>query len=266
MLWRLRSFPDFVEPCLPSPIGIHEIKHDGFRLLARRGAERVRLFTRNGHDWAERFPLIVEALNALKATTCLIDGEAITCSEAGLAEFDGLRNRRGEVHLCAFDLLELDGRDLRLEPLMERRRLLAELVRKPRCGLVLNEQFDHDGTLVFEHACLLGCEGIVSKRKDSRYRSGRSHHWVEGQESGGTSGHARDRRGLGQTQMAVRKRPAEKRIPIPPLKRKASNLYQAANLHCFLRNAAATPPNCQLSVSQRWSMRDLRAYKSMNMR
>jgi bifunctional non-homologous end joining protein LigD len=187
VLWRLRSFPDFVEPCLPTPAErppagpdwIHEIKHDGFRLLTRRGAERVRLFTRNGHDWTERFPLIVEALNALKATTCLIDGEAVTCTEAGLADFDGLRYGRGDVHLIAFDLIELDGRDLRLEPLTARRTLLARLIRKPRCGLVLNEQFEHDGLLVFEHACLLGCEGIVSKRKDSRYRSGRSHHWVK---------------------------------------------------------------------------------------
>ena len=187
MLWRVRTFPDFCEPCLPSqierpPAGndwIHEIKHDGFRLLARRGAERVRLFTRNGNDWSERFPLIVEALNALKATTCLLDGEAVTCSEAGVADFDGLRNRRGDVHLCAFDLVELDGRDLRLEPLTTRRRLLARLIRKPRWGLVLNALFEQDGPLVFEHACLLGCEGIVSKRKDSPYRSGRSRHWVK---------------------------------------------------------------------------------------
>jgi ATP-dependent DNA ligase len=187
MLWRLRSFPDFVEPCLPSPIErppagpawIHEIKHDGFRLLARRGAERIRLFTRNGQDWTERFPLILEALSVLKATTCLIDGEAITCNDGGLAEFEGLRSRRGDVHLCAFDLVELDGRDLRLEPLTARRTLLARLSRKPRAGLVLNEIFEHDGRLVYEHACLLGCEGIVSKRKDSRYRSGRSHHWVK---------------------------------------------------------------------------------------
>jgi len=179
MLWRLRSFPDFVEPCPPSqverpPAGsdrIHEIKHDGIRLLARRGAERVRLFTRNGNDWTERFPLIVEALKALKATTCLIDGEAVTCNEDGLAEFEGLRSRRGDVHLCAF---ELDGWDLRTQPLTERRQTLARLIRKPRCGLVLNEQFQHDGPLVFEHACSLGCEGIVSKRKTSRYRSGRS--------------------------------------------------------------------------------------------
>ena len=176
MLWRLRSFPDFVDPCLPSPAErppggsdwIHEIKHDGFRLLARRGAERVRLFTRNGHDWTERFPLIVEALSALKATTCLIDGEAVTCSETGVAEFEGLRTRRGDVHLCAFDLLELDGRDLRPTPLSERVRVLTRLLREPRSGLVRNAQFEEDWALVFEHACLLGCEGIVSKRKSSR--------------------------------------------------------------------------------------------------
>jgi len=188
MLWRVRTFPDFVEPCLPSPVTkppsgdewIHEIKHDGFRLLARRGASGVRLFTRNGYNWTERFPLIVEALGALKATTCLIDGEAITCDdETGVAEFEGLCSRRGDVHLCAFDLVELDGRDLRAEPLAERRGLLARLIRKPRAGLVLNAQYEHDGPLLFEHACTLGCEGIVSKRKDSPYRSGRSRHWVK---------------------------------------------------------------------------------------
>ena len=103
----------------------------------------------------------------------------MTCSEAGVADFDGLRNRRGDVHLCAFDLVELDGRDLRLEPLTTRRRLLARLIRKPRWELVLNALFEQDGPLVFEHACLLGCEGIVSKRKDSPYRSGRSRHRVK---------------------------------------------------------------------------------------
>ena len=85
----------------------------------------------------------------------------------------------GDVHLCAFDLVELDGRDLRLEPLTTRRRLLARLIRKPRWELVLNALFEQDGPLVFEHASLLGCEGIVSKRKDSPYRSGRSRHRVK---------------------------------------------------------------------------------------
>ena len=211
MLWRLRSFPDFVEPCLPSaverpPAGgdwIHEIKHDGFRLLARLGASGVRLFTRNGHDWTEHFPLIFETLIALNATTCLIDGEAVTCTEAGLADFEGLRNRRGDVHLCAFDLLELDGRDLRLDPLTERRRLLARLVRKPRAGLLLNAQFEEDGPLVFQPACLLGCEGIVSKRKNSRYRSDRSRDWGQDEKPECASGEARGGRGLGQAEVAV---------------------------------------------------------------
>jgi bifunctional non-homologous end joining protein LigD len=133
----------------------------------------------------ERFPLIFEALSALKVTTCLIDGEAVACTETGLAEFEFLRARRGDVHLCAFDLLELDGRDLRLEHFAKRRRLLAPLVRKPRSGLVLNAVFEQEGPLVFEHACLLGCEGIVSKRKHSRYRSGRSRDWaISGEKDG----------------------------------------------------------------------------------
>jgi ATP-dependent DNA ligase len=185
--FAMLSRTGFIEPCLPSPVErppsgpgwIHEIKHDGFRLLARRGKGRVRLFTRNGHDWTERFPLIVEAVRALKVASCLIDGEAIDCADDELALFDALRRRRSDVHLVAFDLLELDGRDLRLAPLEERRRALERLVGKPRCGLVLNAQFVADGALVFEHACQLGCEGIVSKRVDSLYRSGRTRQWLK---------------------------------------------------------------------------------------
>src|SRR5215471_5092794 len=116
-----------------------------------------------------------------------------------LPRSNGLRSRRGDVHLCAFDLVELDGRDLRLEPLAVRRRLLARLVRKPRSGLVLNAQFELDGPLLFEPACALGGEGIVSKRKGSRYRSGRSQDWVKTRtrrhrRCGDTRGHARTAR------------------------------------------------------------------------
>jgi bifunctional non-homologous end joining protein LigD len=188
VLWRLRPFPDFVEPCLPSPRDrppagpdwIHEIKHDGFRLIARRGAERVRLFTRNGHDWTERFPQIVEAVLALRPASCLIDGELIVCDEGGLADFGRLRSRQhdDDAALCAFDLIELDGRDLGPQPIEARKAALAKLLDHCLPGLVLNFVFEQDGPLVFEHACLLGCEGIVSKRKDPRYRSGRSPHWV----------------------------------------------------------------------------------------
>jgi bifunctional non-homologous end joining protein LigD len=151
----------------------------------------------------ERFPLIFEALSALKVTTCLIDGEAVACTETGLAEFEFLRARRGDVHLCAFDLLELDGRDLRLEHFAKRRRLLAPLVRKPRSGLVLNAVFEQEGPLVFEHACLLGCEGIVSKRKHSRYRSGRSRDWLKVKNPNAPAVKPRRRRRLGQKEMAM---------------------------------------------------------------
>ena len=108
----------FIEPCLPSPADrppsgtnwIHEIKHDGYRLMARRDSVGVRLITRRGDDWSDRFPLVVEAVNHLKVRTCLIDGEVVCCDERGLARFDVLRRRRNEVDafLYAFDLLELD--------------------------------------------------------------------------------------------------------------------------------------------------------------
>ncbi|MFL6799885.1 MAG: hypothetical protein ACJ8F3_21020 [Xanthobacteraceae bacterium] len=115
---RLVHQSGFVSPCLPSraerppsgPDWVHEIKHDGFRLLARREGNSVRLFTRRGIDWTERFPLILEAVRDLAARSCLIDGEAIACDNTGLTDFQRLRYRRAPVHLVAFDLLELDGR------------------------------------------------------------------------------------------------------------------------------------------------------------
>src|SRR6516225_5784694 len=104
----------FIEPCLPSradrppsgPDWIHEIKHDGYRLMARRDPIGVRLLTRKGYDWSPRYPLIVEAVNMLKVRSCLIDGEAVACDENGLAVFERLRYQRGgrNVFLFAFDL------------------------------------------------------------------------------------------------------------------------------------------------------------------
>ena len=180
----------FIEPCLPSPADrppsganwIHEIKHDGYRLMARRDPVGIRLITRRGNDWSDRFPLVVEAVNHLPVRTCLIDGEVVCCDERGLARFDVLRRRRNEVNafLYAFDLLELDGTDLRREPIEVRKATLASILRKSRPGLHLNEHFEHpEGGVVFQHACALGCEGIVSKRLGSRYRSGRSPDWLK---------------------------------------------------------------------------------------
>jgi bifunctional non-homologous end joining protein LigD len=102
---RTRSAPaGFIEPCLPSPADkppsgfnwIHEIKHDGYRLMAQRDPVGIRLLTRNGHDWAARYPMIVEAVNYLRVRSVLIDGEVVCCDERGLATFRLLRHRRNE--------------------------------------------------------------------------------------------------------------------------------------------------------------------------
>ena len=174
----------FIEPCLPSPAErppsgsdwVHEIKHDGYRLMARRDPVGVRLLTRNGHDWAPRYPLIVEAVNRLKVRSCLIDGEAVACDGNGLAVFEQLRLKPSGEHvfLYAFDLLELDGQDLRREPIETRKATLASLLRGSLPGLRLNDHLTHPGDVVFRHACKMGLEGIVSKRLGSHYRSGRS--------------------------------------------------------------------------------------------
>jgi bifunctional non-homologous end joining protein LigD len=121
------------------------------------------------------------AVAKLPMRSCLIDGEAIVCDENGLAVFELIR-RRGALAsavLCAFDLLGLDGKDLRGQPIEERKRLLAKLLQGLHLSIVLNEHFEEDGQIVFREACKLGCEGIVSKRRGSMYRRGRSPHWVK---------------------------------------------------------------------------------------
>ena len=167
---RYDSVLRFIEPCLPSPADrppsgsnwIHEIKHDGYRLMARRDPVGIRLITRRGNDWSDRFPLVVEAVNHLKVRSCLIDGEVVCCDERGLARFDVLRRRRNEANafLYAFDLLELDGTDLRREPIEVRKATLASILRKSRPGVRLNEHLEHDcGLTVFQHACKIGLRG-----------------------------------------------------------------------------------------------------------
>jgi bifunctional non-homologous end joining protein LigD len=178
-----------ITPCLPSrserpPSGtgwLHEIKHDGFRIMARRNKDGVRLYTRNGYDFAGRFPQIVEAVSKLKVRSCFIDGEAIVVDERGLSDFDLLRSGRHDhaVVLCAFDLIEIDGKSLRSTPIEQRKQALADLLRRNSDGVVFNVHYDCDGATVFKHACALGCEGIVSKRRGSPYRSGRVEHWLK---------------------------------------------------------------------------------------
>jgi bifunctional non-homologous end joining protein LigD len=186
----LRPAYTFIPPCLPSPADrppsgpgwVHEIKHDSFRMMVLRGSTGVRLLTRRGNDWTQRYPLIAAAVEALRVRSCLIDGEAVACGDDGLPAFDRLRYRRqdGAVFLIAFDLLELNGDDLRREPLEVRKATLASVLAKTRPGVQLNEHLEHeDAEVVFRHACKMGLEGIVSKRLGSRYRSGRTTDWLK---------------------------------------------------------------------------------------
>jgi bifunctional non-homologous end joining protein LigD len=185
-----RSVPaGFIAPCLPTkaqsppsgPLWWHEIKHDGFRVIARKDGKRVRLYSRPGNDLTYRFPLIVETVARLRSRSCIIDGEAVVCDGNGIVSFDHIRYRRHDssAFLYAFDLIELNGDDLRRDALAARKATLANIVAKAGHGIWFNDHIEEDGVIVFRHACKLGLEGIVSKRKDSPYRSGRSPDWLK---------------------------------------------------------------------------------------
>jgi ATP-dependent DNA ligase len=141
----------------------------------------VKLYSRVGNDLSYRFPLIVDALAALRSQSCIIDGEAVACGDDGIANFELIRYRRddGSAFLYTLDLIEFDGNDLRREPLNVRKATLMSLLVRAASGLRLNEHLTEDGPTVFLHACKMGLEGIVSKRKDSRYSSGRTPHWIK---------------------------------------------------------------------------------------
>jgi ATP-dependent DNA ligase len=185
--------PGFIEPCLPTisrtvPTGAswaYEIKHDGFRFIAVRQGERMRLFSRGGHDWSAQLPAIAEAMRALPVTSVTLDGEVVICGSDGVSQFDRMRavfSRGGsrEAFLYAFDLLELEGQDLRGERWDDRRALLARMLTGADEGIRLCEHIEGtDGAVVFRQACVMGLEGIVAKRRASRYRSGRSRDWIK---------------------------------------------------------------------------------------
>jgi len=182
------------QPCIPTrgsqvPTGsdwVNEIKHDGFRLIVQREGDRVRLFTRNGYDWSERYPLIKDAAGQLRTASFVIDGEAVILRDNGLADFDALRSKRRdhEARLVAFDLLAIDGEDIRPQPLHARKIRLAKLLGKATGtgspGIQLSEYMeDGIGPEMFEHACKLGLEGIVSKRRESAYKAGPTSNWIK---------------------------------------------------------------------------------------
>jgi bifunctional non-homologous end joining protein LigD len=185
---------DLTKPCIPTvattaptgPEWLHELKHDGFRLIVSRDGDRVLLFTRRGYDWSGRFPRIIDQARRLKARTFVIDAEAVFCDDTGMPDFDRLMSRRvdADVFGYGFDLLALDGEDLRTQPLEIRKAKLFKLLARSDDGIVLSEHMDGElGSVMFKHACRMGLEGIVSKRRDKPYVAGRCKH-CEGKEPG----------------------------------------------------------------------------------
>lgn len=190
---RSAELPDFIEPQLATLASrppqddayLHEIKFDGYRLLARIDQGKVRLLTRRGLDWTERFgDAVVEALRALPHQPLMIDGELVVEREAGISDFSALQSdlaegRRDRFRFYAFDLLFARGRDLGRVPLVKRKALLSALIPDQDPVLRYSAHFDEPGDAVLAHACRLGLEGIISKRRDQPQRSGRSDDWIK---------------------------------------------------------------------------------------
>jgi bifunctional non-homologous end joining protein LigD len=179
----------FIVPAWPGlaskpPVGtdrVHEIKHDGYRIIVRRDSSKVRLYSRNAYDWTARLEAIAAAAKVIKAKSFAIDGEVVALGPDGLSRFEELSRRDAArtAILYAFDLIEHDGEDLRNLPFLDRKAALARLLRETEAGILVNEHIAEDGATVFAHACQLGAEGIVSKRIDSTYRSGPSRAWIK---------------------------------------------------------------------------------------
>jgi bifunctional non-homologous end joining protein LigD len=190
--------PPFVEPCLATlkagvPVGdkwLHEIKWDGYRLTIRIENGEVKLLTRRGHDWTDRFPTIRDAARALPVRSAIIDGEAVV-EINGISNFSALQAALGaregpghkaaiEAVFYAFDLLHLNGVDLMPAPLTQRKDGLAELVGGSTGPIRYSEHLPaREGDALFRQACRMGLEGIISKRADRPYRSGRGDDWLK---------------------------------------------------------------------------------------
>jgi len=192
---KMPPMPGFIEPELASlrsapPEGedwLHEIKFDGYRIQAHVSNGEVTLFTRKGLDWTHKFGEAIPAsLLSLDCNDAILDGEVVVLSDAGVASFAALQGalstaRTDLMLYYAFDLLRLDGKDLRGEPLAERKAKLEALIGAGagRPPVHFSEHFHEPGRTMFQHACKMGLEGVISKRADAQYESGRSFGWVK---------------------------------------------------------------------------------------
>jgi bifunctional non-homologous end joining protein LigD len=184
--------PGFIQPCLATlrdkvPSGdawLHEIKFDGYRLQLHKAENDIRLFTRRGHDWSKRFSSLVEAAWYLSATHLILDGEVIVPTREGHSDFAALEadlgaGRSDRFIYYVFDVVYINGISLRDCVLTDRKTVLAELVRDQVGPIRFSEHLAGGGDGLFKRACALELEGLVSKRKDTRYRSGRSADWTK---------------------------------------------------------------------------------------
>jgi bifunctional non-homologous end joining protein LigD len=186
-------YPGLIEFCHPTlrpklPMGArwqYEIKFDGYRAQLHLNEGKPRAFSRNGLDWSEQFATLCQAAAAIPATSIVIDGEVIVPGQNGLPDFGAVRGAintaQNRLIYYAFDLLHLDGFDLRGASLEARRQVLAKVVaREPGGRILLSETIAAgDGIDLMRHACEIGLEGIVAKRADSPYRSGRQESWIK---------------------------------------------------------------------------------------
>jgi bifunctional non-homologous end joining protein LigD len=186
------SFPGFIEPCLASlrtsvPSGpgyVHEVKLDGYRIQAHLDNGRVTLYTRTGLDWTKRFPTIAADIARLPAGKLVIDGEVVSSDSDGRPNFGALqddltRRRYDRMVFYVFDLLHLDGFDTRAAPLVERKRMLQGFLAEAIVpGVIYSEHFA-DGVDLYARTRRMGLEGIVSKRANAPYRSGRTEAWIK---------------------------------------------------------------------------------------
>jgi len=182
-------FPGFVEPALATlvdrvPVGqrwIHEIKFDGYRVQVHLANEAARVFTRRGNDWTKRFKKIADEAWHIKAGSAIVDGEVVVPAADGTTDFAVLQNdlkgRSRKIVLVAFDLLYLNGRDLRRAPLHQRKAELKKII--SGTDVQFSESFEIEGREMFTHACKIGLEGVVSEVRDSIYASGRGNNWVK---------------------------------------------------------------------------------------
>ncbi|HEU4685886.1 MAG TPA: DNA ligase D [Nitrospira sp.] len=190
-----RDVPDWIPPQLatlvdrvPSDEGwLHEIKYDGYRILCRVRRGNATMYTRRANDWTGKLRVQAEAVSALGLADAWLDGEMVVFTSEGRTDFQALQNAfdgrfTGRIVYCLFDLLYLDGYDLRATPLVDRKRLLSSLLAGTQSGDSLLRYSDHiagRGTTVFKEACRRGLEGLIAKRPDSVYRSGRTRNWLK---------------------------------------------------------------------------------------